>query len=158
MGKYALMHFFDYERAAVAVWVRIMTRRQAREELINLLFETEFRSDECAEAIFATSSENREIAEDEYLRRAYFTIIENLTKIDQTIGEHAHGWKTSRLARVSRAVLRMGVYELLFEDDIPATVTINEAVELIKAYDDEKARPFVNGVLNSVKDSLESAK
>ena len=151
------MHF-DYERAAEAVWVKIMTRRQAREELINLLFETEFRNDECAEAIFATSSENREIGEDEYLRRAYFAITENLEKIDETIGTHAHGWKTSRLGRVSRAVLRMAVYELLFEADIPSTVTINEAVELIKAYDDEKARPFVNGVLNSVKDSLDSKK
>lgn len=151
------MHI-DYERAAMAVWVRIMTRRQAREELINLLFETEFRSDESAEAIFATSTENREIADDEYLRRAYFAIMENLDRIDETIGAHAHGWKTSRLGRISRAVLRMGVYELLFEADIPATVTINEAVELTKAYDDEKARPFVNGVLNSVKDSLSEKK
>lgn len=151
------MHI-DYERAAMAVWVRIMTRRQAREELINLLFETEFRSDESAEAIFATSTENREIADDEYLRRAYFAIMENLERIDETIGAHAHGWKTSRLGRISRAVLRMGVYELLFEADIPATVTINEAVELTKAYDDEKARPFVNGVLNSVKDSLSDKK
>lgn len=151
------MHI-DYERAAMAVWVRIMTRRQAREELINLLFETEFRSDESAEAIFATSTENREIADDEYLRRAYFAIMENLERIDETIGAHAHGWKTSRLGRISRAVLRMGVYELLFEADIPATVTINEAVELTKAYDDEKARPFVNGVLNSVKDSLSEKK
>ena len=136
----------------------VMTRRQAREELINLLFETEFRHDETAEAIFATSLENREIADDEYLRRAYFAIMSNLEKIDATIGEHARGWKTSRLGRVSRAVLRMGVYELLFEADIPATVTINEAVELTKALDDEKARPFVNGVLNSVKDSLEAKK
>lgn len=155
MCPYAL---FWYERAAKAVWVKIMTRRQAREELINLLFETEFRNDESAEAIFATSCENREIADDEYLRRAYFAITENLEKIDATIGEHAHGWKTSRLGRVSRAVLRMGVYELLFEADIPATVTINEAVELVKALDDEKARPFVNGVLNSVKDSIGAEK
>ena len=131
-----------------------MTRKEAREELINLLFETDFRTDESAEAIFATSTENREIAEDDYLRRAYFAIMSNIEKIDATIGEHAHGWKTSRLGRVSRAILRMGVYELLFEADIPSRVTINEAVELSKKLDDEKARPFVNGVLNSVKDSV----
>lgn len=131
-----------------------MTRKEAREELINLLFETDFRADESAEAIFATSTENREIAEDDYLRRAYFAIMSNIEKIDATIGEHAHGWKTTRLGRVSRAILRMGVYELLFEDDIPSRVTINEAVELSKKLDDEKARPFVNGVLNSVKDSV----
>ncbi len=137
---------------------RKMTRREAREELINLLFESDFRKDEEAKAIFATSVENRELADDEYLSRAYFAIMENLEKIDAVIGENSHGWKTSRLGRVSRAVLRMGVYELLYESDIPSTVTINEAVELTKKLDDEKARPFVNGVLNSVKDSLKTKK
>ena len=77
-----------------------------------------------------------------------------ILEIDKIIGEHAHGWRTDRLARVSRAVLRLAVYELVYEKDIPSSVTINEAVELIKKYDDEKARPFVNGVLNSVKNGL----
>lgn len=135
-----------------------MTRREAREELINLLFETEFRADESAEQVFATSKENREVADDEYLSRAYFTIAEKRDEIDKLIGEHAHGWKTNRLSRVSRAVLRMATYELLYEEDIPSSVTINEAVELTKLYDDEKARPFVNGVLNSIKNSLEADK
>ena len=135
-----------------------MTRREAREELMNLLFESEFRSDEEAKEIFATSEENREVADDEYIRRAYFAITEKREEIDAVIGEHAHGWRTERLGRISRAVLRIGVYELMFEADIPSTVTINEAVELIKKYDDEKARPFVNGVLNSVKNVLAEGK
>jgi len=141
-----------------AVWVKIMTRREAREELINLLFESDFRGDEKAEEIYATSLENREVADDEYLHRAYFAIMKDVERIDAAIGEHAHGWKPERLGRVSRAILRMGVYELLFEADIPSTVTINEAVELAKKFDDEKARPFVNGVLNAVKDGIESKK
>ncbi len=131
-----------------------MTRREAREELFNLLFETDFRGDESAVEIFATSEENREVAENEYIRRAYFAISEKKDEIDGLIGAHAHGWKTERLSRVSRAILRLGVYELLCEKDIPSSVTINEAVELVKKYDDEKARPFVNGVLNSVKNDL----
>ena len=131
-----------------------MTRTEARKAALDLLFEREFKLDEMNEEIFALSCENREIADDDYLKRAYFAITGNIEKIDATIGEHAHGWKTSRLGRVSRAVLRMGVYELLFEADIPSSVTINEAVELTKKLDDEKARPFVNGVLNSVKDSV----
>ena len=134
-----------------------MTRREAREELFNLLFESEFRSDESATEIFATSEENREVAEDEYIRRAFFAIMEKKDEIDSLIGSHAHGWKTQRLGRVSRAILRIGVYELVYEKDIPDSVTINEAVELTKKYDDEKARPFVNGVLNSVKNSLTNA-
>ena len=135
-----------------------MTRREAREELFNLLFETEFRTDESEKEIFATSKENREVADDEYISRAYFAIIEKKEEIDNTIGEHAHGWKTQRLGRVSRAILRLAVYELLYEKDIPASVTINEAVELSKKYDDEKARAFINGVLNSVKNSIEGTK
>ena len=135
-----------------------MTRREAREELLNLLFESEFRSDESEKAIYATSKENREFADDDYIDRAYFKIVENKEEIDTTIGEHAHGWKTQRLSRVSRAILRLAVYELLYEKDIPASVTINEAVELSKKYDDEKARAFINGVLNSVKNSLDTEK
>ncbi len=131
-----------------------MTRREARTELINLLFESEFRADEEAVEIFATSKENREVEDDEYVKRAYFVINEKKEEIDNIIGEHAHGWKTARLGRVSRAILRLAVYELLYEDDIPSSVIINEAVELSKLYDDEKARPFINGVLNSVKNSL----
>ena len=135
-----------------------MTRREAREELLNLLFETEFRAGEDAKDIFATSEENREVAADEYIHRAYFGIIENMGEIDKIIGEHANGWRTDRLARLSRAVLRLAVYELMYEKDIPSVVTINEAIELVKKYDDEKARPFVNGVLNSVKNGLASDK
>lgn len=129
-----------------------MTRREAREELMKLLFESEFRADEDVKEVYATSKENREVSDDEYISRVYFGIMEKKEEIDKIIGENAHGWRTDRLGRVSRAVLRIGVYEIVYEDDIPHSVTINEAVELIKKYDDKKARPFVNGVLNSVKD------
>lgn len=140
----------------IAIGYLKMTRREAREELMNLLFESDFRCDEEAAEIFATSTENREVADDEYIRRAFFAINEKKEEIDAVITEHSHGWRSDRLGHVSRAVLRIGVYELMFEADIPSTVSINEAVEIIKKYDDEKARPFVNGVLNSVKNSLEN--
>ena len=140
----------------IAIGYLKMTRREAREELMNLLFESEFRRDEEAAAVFATSTENREVSDDEYIRRAFFAINEKKEEIDATITKHAHGWRSDRLGRISRAVLRIGVYELMFEADIPSAVSINEAVELIKKYDDEKARPFVNGVLNSVKNSLDN--
>ena len=64
-----------------------MTRREAREELFNLLFESEFRSDESDAEIFATSEENREVADDEYIRRAYFAISEKKEEIDELIGK-----------------------------------------------------------------------
>lgn len=127
--------------------------------MLGLLFETEFRTDESDKEIFATSVENREIPQNEYIEKAYFTICEHREEIDTMIGAHAKGWKTGRLSKLSRSVLRLAVYEMLYEsENIPYTVSINEAVELTKKYDEEKARAFVNGVLNAVKNELESGK
>ncbi len=131
-----------------------MTRREARERVFELLFESEFRTDETAEEIFGSSTENREVAEDCYVKRAYFAVMEKRAEIDKLIGEHSKGWKTSRLTNVSRSVLRLCVYEMIYEEDIPHNVSINEAVEIAKTYDDEKARVFINGVLHSIKSTL----
>lgn len=132
-----------------------MTRKEAREILLGLLFESEFRADESAEDIYYTSAENREIDDDDYIKRAYFAIFEHKEEIDAVIGDHAKGWKTHRLTNISRSILRLAVYEMLYEEGIPHKVSINEAVELTKKYDDEKARSFINGVLNSVKVMLQ---
>ncbi len=133
-----------------------LKRREARELLLGLLFESEFRTDEDYVAIYATSAEERLIPEDEYIKNAYYTISEQKDTVDEWIGRHAHGWKTQRMSKMSRSILRLGVYEMLYEKEIPYSVTINEAVELTKTYDDPKARAFINGVLNSVKNELES--
>lgn len=135
-----------------------MKRKEAREQVVALLFETEFKSDENIEAVFAVSVENREIPADDYIKRAYFGVYENQEKIDGLLGTHSNGWKTHRLSKLSRSIMRLAVYEMLFEENIPYSVSINEAVELTKKYDDPKARAFVNGVLNSVKNELESEK
>jgi N utilization substance protein B len=132
-------------------------RKEAREQVVALLFETEFKSDENTEEVFAISVENREIPADDYIKRAYFGVYENQEKIDELLGAHANGWKTHRLSKLSRSIMRLAVYEMLFEE-IPYSVSINEAVELTKKYDDPKAKAFVNGVLNSVKNELEKEK
>ena len=134
-----------------------MKRKEAREQVVALLFETEFKTDENIEAVFAVSVENREIPADDYIKRAYFGVYENQERIDGLLGAHSNGWKTHRLSRLSRSVMRLAVYEMLFEE-IPYSVSINEAIELTKKYDDPKARAFVNGVLNSVKNELEAEK
>ena len=74
--------------------------------------------------------------------------------IDECIEKSLVGWKSARLSIVSRAVLRLAVYELMFVEDIPARVSINEAIELSKKYDDEKAYMLVNGALNAAAESL----
>lgn len=131
-----------------------INRREAREAVFELLFETEFKRDEDVVQIYALSCENREIAEDAYIHDTYFGVCEHREEIDELINRHAKGWKTNRISRVSRSVLRLCTYELLYCTDIPASVSINEAVELSKKYDQEQARAFVNGVLNSVKNEI----
>ena len=133
----------------------VLKRREAREIVVGLLFETEFRSEESYGEIYAVSVENREIPNDEYVKKAYFTINENREEIDGLIGKYSKGWKTNRMTKISRSILRLCIYEMLYEKDIPYSVSINEAVELTKKFDDEKARSFINGILNSVKAELE---
>ncbi len=130
-----------------------LNRREAREAVFTLLFETEFKTAESREDIFALSCENREIEADDYVRDVYFGVAEHLEEIDALIGKHAKGWKTSRISRVSRSIMRLAIFEMRYMA-LPAGVAINEAVELSKKFDEESARPFVNGVLNSVKDEL----
>ena len=131
-----------------------INRREAREAVFELLFETEFKQDESVEDIFALSCENRDIEENAYIHDTYFGVCEHKSELDELINGHAKGWKTNRISRVSRSILRLCVYELMYCADIPASVSINEAIELCKKYDKEEARAFINGVLNSVKNEL----
>ncbi len=160
MDDYALAHFcYNFSIKRKEYWSYpiddVMTRKEARETVFGLIFETEFRTEETPEVIYETSVENREIPDDKYIKNAFFTVCEKREEIDALIGEHAKGWKTHRLTNVSRSILRLGVYEMLYDESIPYSVSINEAVELSKKFDDEKAKAFINGVLNSVKSALE---
>ena len=131
-------------------------RRAAREVILTLLFETEYHKEEAPETIYARAVEARDIdPKDRIIRKEYFAIMEKLPVIDALLGRHAKGWRTDRLSRVSRAILRLGTYEVVFAEKIPAPIAINEAVELAKKYDDPKARAFINGVLNAIKKELE---
>lgn len=125
-------------------------RKEARDLLFGLLFETEFNSDKCAQEIFDISCDNREIPENAYIKEVFFGITEKAELLDDIISRYAKGWRADRLSKVSRTIIRLAVYEILFVKDIPASVSVNEAVELAKKYGEDKARAFVNGVLASV--------
>ena len=132
-------------------------RKEAREMLFGLLFEKEFKCEENIDGIYEISVENREIPEDSYIKDGFYGISEKSELLDEIISKYAKGWKADRLSRVSRSVIRLAVYVMLFCDDIPANVSISEAVELAKKYGEEKARAFVNGVLSSInKDIVEN--
>ena len=127
-----------------------ISRKEARENLFALLFETEFNVDGNPNEIYRLSCENREIPQDKYIKDTYFGIISRLELLDAVISKYSKGWKSDRLSRVSRNVIRIAVYEILFVDDIPANVSISQAVELTVKYGEDKAKQFVNGVLSGL--------
>jgi N utilization substance protein B len=128
-----------------------MTRREAREITLELLFEMGFHTEETPEGIIERAVQMREIQVNEYVKRVFLGVNEKIEFIDSLLDKHSHGWKKSRISPVARAAIRLAIYEMYFCEDVPDTASINEALELIKKYDDaDKVKPFVNGVLNAV--------
>ena len=131
-----------------------MQRKQARENAFMLIFESVCKKDETAEEIFTKATELRGLEYDSYVTEVFFGAYENADVIDERMEKHLKGWKKERISPVSMAILRLGFYEMLYVADIPSKVTINEAIELAKKFDDEKSYSFVNGVLNAMAKEL----
>lgn len=127
-----------------------MKRRQEREETFFMLFESVFAPDRTAEEIYEQAKECREVEESEYVRTVLAGAIEKREELGALIEKHAKGWQLERITPIVRAAMLLAAYEIVYMPDIPGRVSINEAIELIKKYDDEKARVFVNGVLNAI--------
>ena len=131
-----------------------MSRKASRETAFILLFEAACREDETALEIFEYAENFREFEIDEYVKKVFFGVHERKKEITELVEPALVGWNKKRISPVSRAIISLAVYEMLAMEDVPALVAINEAVELSKKYDDEKAFTFVNGVLNAVATEL----
>ena len=127
-----------------------MNRKIARENTFILLFEGVCKNDETAEEIFAKAIECRDFEYDDYVKSVFFGTYENAQIIAETVEASLQGWKKERVSPVSTALFKLATYEMMFVEDIPVKVSINEAIELSKKYDDEKTYVFVNGVLNAI--------
>lgn len=127
-----------------------MQRKLARENAFILIFESVCKKEETAEEIFDKAVNVRGLEFDDYVKEVFFGSYENASKLEEAMEKHFMGWKKERVSPVSMAILKLGCYEIMFLSDIPAKVSINEAIELSKKYDDEKSYAFVNGVLNAV--------
>ena len=128
-----------------------MTRREMREQIFKLLFRIEFnQKEEMAqqEAFFFEDEDNQATKEDsDTISEKLNKIVEKLEVIDVALNEKAKGWQTERMGKVDLTILRLAVYEILFDDEIPTGVAINEAVELAKKFGQDSSPSFVNGVL-----------
>lgn len=133
-----------------------MTRRNARELVMQMLYEGYFHDEAERERIIYdkitemdTEEKRRNKAMIEFIESLYFGVNEHLKEIDTLIEKNAINWSFSRIAKVDLSILRLAIYELKYTD-VPQKVAINEAVELAKIYSTEKSPRFVNGLLGSV--------
>ena len=128
-----------------------MSRRELREHIFILLFRVEFNSiEEMEEQVGLYFEEMEQPAseeEEEYIQQKFRKILDQLSTIDASINAKAEKWKTSRMGKVELTLIRLAVYEMKFDDEVPVRVAINEAVELAKKYGQEESGSFVNGIL-----------
>ncbi len=127
-----------------------MSRREVREQIFKLLFRAEFYEEgELPEQLqlFFEELDQMENKDTIYIREKVEQILARLHEIDSMVNGVAQGWKTSRMGKVDLTLIRLAVYEIKFEEEIPTGVAINEAVELAKSYGTDGSSSFVNGIL-----------
>ena len=128
-----------------------MSRREMREQIFKLLFRVEFNPrEEIArqEAFFFEDEENSMAEEDSAQISGKFNrIVDKLDDIDSALNDRVQGWETGRMGKVDLTILRLAVYEILYDEEVPTGVAINEAVELAKKFGQDSSSSFVNGVL-----------
>ena len=137
-----------------------MKRRELREHIFELLFRVEFNErDEMPEQmrLFFESLPELSPEDQAYMQKKYERIMEKLPEIDRLLGETAEGWKVSRMGKTDLTVLRLAVYEMEFDEDVPVGVAVNEAVELSKKFGGDGSPAFVNGILGKI-GKMEAAK
>ena len=135
-----------------------MTRHEMRECIFCLLFQNEFYSTEEFEEQMGNFLENFHFHEEHQIsekdesevRDKVTRMITFLPDIDEKISVSAKGWKIDRIAKAELAILRLAVYEALYDDAVPVGVAVNEAVELAKQYGDDNGAAFVNGILGKI--------
>lgn len=126
-----------------------MTRRQAREQAFILLFEKSFNTEASIDDLIELAGELRMLEDDEFVTKLVHTACDNLEAIDEFISANSRGWKINRIPKVSLAIIRLALAEILFIDDIPDGVSVNEAVELAKVYSTPEDASFINGILGT---------
>lgn len=127
-----------------------MSRRELREQIFKLLFRIEFNDLEEMpeqEQFFFEDDCKAQGADAEYISSKYQKIAEKLETIDNMLNEKAQNWNTARMGKVDLTILRLAIYEIIFDEEVPTGVAINEAVELAKKFGQDASAGFVNGIL-----------
>lgn len=129
-------------------------RRQAREDAMQILYQLDLNPDSNARTAlggFAQLYKKEGKSLDPYTERLVNGVADKMRDIDQILKKTSDNWKPDRMNAVDRNILRLGVFELCFCDDIPSTVTINEMIEIAKQFGTENSPSFINGILDKVR-------
>ncbi|HHU63174.1 MAG TPA: transcription antitermination factor NusB [Clostridiales bacterium] len=128
-----------------------MNRRQARETAMKLIFQQQFKNDLSEEDLF-NLLQGKKINEENYryINNVVDGIKKNVDQIDNLIVANTKGWALNRLPKIDLSILRIALYEMLFMEEIPVKVSINEAVEMAKRYGTENSPKFINGILGEI--------
>lgn len=134
-----------------------MSRKTAREVAMKLAFASLLGGEDTYEAVLDKSGiVEAPTAEDEAFSRELLRgIEEHQEEIDEQIDEMAIGWRIDRMPKVDLSILRVAIYEMLYREDIPTGVSINEAVELAKAFGGDRSSAYINGMLGTLAKKLE---
>ena len=139
-----------------------MNRKSLREQVFKLLFRMEFNDpaemEEQVQLFFDSGDLTVTEKDRDYITGKCIKIVEKIPEIDSLLDEKLEGWKISRLPKVDLTILRLGTYEILYDNDVPTGVAINEAVELGKKFGEDGSGAFINGVLAGVTGKERSAR
>lgn len=133
-----------------------MKRRTAREKAVQCLFQMDM-ADVKMEDAFALVLENNEAQDSQYMRYLVEHTWEHLEGIDVEIKKYLRGWQLERIANVDKAILRLAFFEMMYEQDVPDKVVVNEAIEVAKLFSDEESHRYINGVLSSFLQARETS-
>jgi transcription antitermination protein NusB len=128
-------------------------RSKARKRAVDILYEADLRGRDRIELLRERVADTTTPPVNDHAVRLVEGVAQNAARIDELIERHAQGWSLARLPDVDRAILRMAVYELLWVDDVPDAVVLDEAVSLAKALSTDDSPAYVNGVLGAVLDA-----
>ncbi len=128
-----------------------MNRKTARDLAFKLLYQADIQKED-GEVVFDIAKEEYDIDDKskEYIGNILYGVEENAENINNIISEKSEGWKINRISKISLASLKLGIFEILYCEDIPDQVAANEAVGIAKLYEGEEAAKFVNGILSAV--------
>ena len=153
--KTAIENMTGLEVADVNIRVAGVERTEQREHIFKLIFGADFNEESeqgTQTELYLEQIEGATEKDMQYISQKAQKIIEKIDEIDTLINEHTTGWKTGRMNKVDLTILRLAVYEMKWDEDVPTGVAINEAVNLAKKYSSEDGASFVNGVLAKLAD------